>query len=393
MLQPDERKKLQDKPITAAVHKELQEVYDKLKSLADAEDKQLEDRLEEQKRFHEAKLAEAVKQAREEGLKQGQDEKTAEGNHKVDTLLKFLRLAGYRRSFKSDNVEESEAIEHALVLVYSGEGMNTCLKLAEASTDNVGEEHHISCKCRPCRLETVAGIRRLTSSPQLPASRNLPWGFRLTKRRRSKSCRLPPRRMSSSRPPPSKLMPPPTTSPSQAKTPALPFHRRRSPTTQSLMLPRRPQLLGTKRLTLLAPTLVLAGLMLLLRLLRLGPTKLVEQHSRLPHRRHLPASQRRALNSKTSSASRVEGAVVVDSVAGVTASVAGVMASVVVSVEGVVSVVTVTVVTTMLEIVATVATVLIVATAPSAMTVVSVVAHVAIAPTAMDEAASEVDVV
>jgi hypothetical protein len=145
LINADERKKLKDKPIIVALHKELVEVQDKLRAISDAEDKLVEERMEEQKRKYEAKIAEEVKKAREEGIKiglEGQDGPES----RVAVLLKFLRLAGYRRSVKSDTPEEDEAIEHVLVLVYSGDGMKTCVKLAEGSSDVVGEGHNVTCK-------------------------------------------------------------------------------------------------------------------------------------------------------------------------------------------------------------------------------------------------------
>ncbi|KAF8542646.1 hypothetical protein BDD12DRAFT_337813 [Trichophaea hybrida] len=146
IINQDERRTLKDKRITEAVIKELQEVHQRLSILTEAEDKILADRFDEQKRMHEAKLAEAVKEAKEEGLKQGREEMVNEGNEKVNTLLKFLRLAGYRRSVKSENIQEDEAIEQVLVLVYSGDSsaMEACIKLAEGSTDLVGDEYDVS---------------------------------------------------------------------------------------------------------------------------------------------------------------------------------------------------------------------------------------------------------
>lgn len=152
MINKDERRNIKDKQITEAVHQELSEVHEKLKTLIEAEDKVLGDRLDEQKRTYEAKLTDAVKDAKEEGLKQGREEMVNEGNEKVNTLLKFLRLAGYRRSVKSENVQEDEAIEQVLVLVYSGDSsaMEACIKLAEGSTDLVGEGYDVSCKSLWC---------------------------------------------------------------------------------------------------------------------------------------------------------------------------------------------------------------------------------------------------
>jgi ribonuclease BN (tRNA processing enzyme) len=151
LINADERKKLQDKPITVAIHKELQEIYDKLKESTDAEDKIIEQRFEQQKHDYEDKLVKVTKEATEEGLKKGREEKASEGTEKVNTLLKFLRLAGYRRTFTSDNPQEDEAIEQVLVLVYSGDSsaMEACMKLAEGSSELVVEDHSVSCEIPP----------------------------------------------------------------------------------------------------------------------------------------------------------------------------------------------------------------------------------------------------
>jgi hypothetical protein len=155
LINADERKKLQDKPITLAVHKELQEIHDRLKDITEAEEKLLEkrldDRLDEQRKAYEQKLDLAVKHAKEEGLRQGRKEKAEEGTQKVECLLKFLRLAGFRRSIKSENVAEDDAIEQVLVLVYSGDvdAMSAAIKLAEGSNDVVGDDHRVTCKFEP----------------------------------------------------------------------------------------------------------------------------------------------------------------------------------------------------------------------------------------------------
>jgi hypothetical protein len=94
-------------------------------------------------------LAKEVKEAKEEGLKQAKEEMLEQSNDRLNTLLKFLRLAGYRRSIKDENpnVEEDAAIEHVLVLVYSADAaMEASMKLADASSEPVGEEHTVSCK-------------------------------------------------------------------------------------------------------------------------------------------------------------------------------------------------------------------------------------------------------
>ncbi|KAF8246631.1 hypothetical protein K440DRAFT_644543 [Wilcoxina mikolae CBS 423.85] len=184
-INPDERRNLKDKRITEAVHKELVEVHQRLSTLTETEDKILADRFDEQKHMHEAKLAEAVKEAKEEGIKQGREEMVNEGNEKVNTLLKFLRLAGYRRSVKSENVQEDEAIEQVLVLVYSGDSsaMEACIKLAEGSTDLVGDGYDVSCRSLWARdlsnyiltfAGTVSRVKELAHDLRLDEDEDVP---------------------------------------------------------------------------------------------------------------------------------------------------------------------------------------------------------------------------
>ncbi|KAL7268579.1 hypothetical protein RUND412_008793 [Rhizina undulata] len=129
----DERKKMADKPIVAAVLKELQEIHDNLKSVSEAEDK----RLIREKSEAAAKLETAVAEAREEGRKEG----AAEANDKLLSVVRFLRLAGYRRRAPGESAEENEAVERVLVQVYAGDNnaVEACLKLANGTDDNIEE--------------------------------------------------------------------------------------------------------------------------------------------------------------------------------------------------------------------------------------------------------------
>lgn len=154
LINKDERKKIADKPITKAIHKELQEVYDKLKEQIDTEERVWEHKVENQQRQFDERLEASIKQAKDETFRRGFAEGTQnsinEGRNKVLTLVKFLRLAGFRRSVKSDIPEDDEAIEQVLVLVYTGDdsALDTCWKLSDGSPDMVGENHNISCNHR-----------------------------------------------------------------------------------------------------------------------------------------------------------------------------------------------------------------------------------------------------
>lgn len=133
VINADERSKINTKPITSAVYEELKQIHECLKKVADLEDK----RLEEEKAESETKFNNAVAESREEGRKAGVEEATA----KIFTVVRFLRLAGYRRQVKSGNDQEDEAIERLLVLVYGGDqtAVDACLKLANGSEDIIDE--------------------------------------------------------------------------------------------------------------------------------------------------------------------------------------------------------------------------------------------------------------
>lgn len=56
-------------------------------------------------------------------------------------MVRFLRLAGYRRQFKSLNDHEDDAIEKLLALVYGGDqtAVDACLKLANGSKEVIDD--------------------------------------------------------------------------------------------------------------------------------------------------------------------------------------------------------------------------------------------------------------
>lgn len=138
LINHDERSKIATKPIASAVYKELCEIHDALKKVADAEDK----RADVEKAEADAKFSNAVTEAREEGRKAGAEEATA----KILTVVRFLRLAGYRRQYKSPNEQEDDAIEKLLVFVYGGDqtAVDACLKLANGSDEAI-EEFKVTC--------------------------------------------------------------------------------------------------------------------------------------------------------------------------------------------------------------------------------------------------------
>lgn len=138
LINPDERSKIATKPITSAVYKELNEIHEVLKKVADAEDK----RIDVEKAEADAKFGSAVTEAREEGRKAGAEEATA----KILTVVRFLRLAGYRRQYKSPNDHEDDAIEKLLVLVYGGDqaAVDACLKLADGSKEVI-DDFDVTC--------------------------------------------------------------------------------------------------------------------------------------------------------------------------------------------------------------------------------------------------------
>lgn len=101
----------------------------------------MKEQTKRQKAEHEAQLVASVDSAREEGFQQGKNEVAGEANNKLLSLIKFLRLAGYRRTAKSEQPEEDQAIEEVLILVYSGDNaaVTACTKLAAGSSDFVCE--------------------------------------------------------------------------------------------------------------------------------------------------------------------------------------------------------------------------------------------------------------
>lgn len=109
-----------------------------MKKVAEAEDK----RVEEEKAEAEAKFTKAVAEAREQGRQEGLEEATA----KILTVVRFLRLAGYRRQAKSGNDQEDDAIERILVLVYGGDqsAVDVCMKLANGSDEKI-DDFDVTC--------------------------------------------------------------------------------------------------------------------------------------------------------------------------------------------------------------------------------------------------------
>lgn len=128
--------------------------------------------LKKQQQQHEAALEAAVRAAREEGMRTERAETENKNNSQLLSLVKFLRLAGYRRTEKSDNPDEDQAIEDVLVLVYSGDqtAMSACTKLAAGTSDIVSEAAP-GVTCTPA-IAPVAGSIDI-DCPQMLESRNL----------------------------------------------------------------------------------------------------------------------------------------------------------------------------------------------------------------------------
>lgn len=61
-------------------------------------------------------------------------------------MVRFLRLAGYRRQAKSGNDQEDDAIERILVLVYGGDqsAVDVCMKLANGSDEKI-DDFDVTC--------------------------------------------------------------------------------------------------------------------------------------------------------------------------------------------------------------------------------------------------------
>lgn len=152
LLNKDQLKKIEQKPVTQAVHNELidlNKLY--LEQLDILHDLEVE-RAKAQKAEFEEKLAVAVKEAKEQGLEEGRKEKSNEAKDKITSLVKFLRLAGYRRTIPGENQQENQAIEALLVLLYSGDevALEASDKLASGSTENVEESQTVTCMIFPC---------------------------------------------------------------------------------------------------------------------------------------------------------------------------------------------------------------------------------------------------
>lgn len=155
-INQDERQKIANKPTTLLIHKELLEIHDRFKELSEVDERNAV----AAKRLQDEKLAAAVKEAEERGVAKGREEsetdaqaKAAQSSNEVLSLIKFLRLAGYRRSMKSDNAAEDDAIERVLVQVYSGDdiAMEAARKLASASEDAVPQDESDSAPTVTCR--------------------------------------------------------------------------------------------------------------------------------------------------------------------------------------------------------------------------------------------------
>lgn len=148
VLNKDQLAKIKHKPETEAVYNELSSLHDLYRSEFETIKKQFAERQEARDAEHEKQLTDAIKEAYEKGLEAGRQEKDTETKNHLMSLLKFLRLAGYRRACPGDNTDEDKAVEAVLVQVYSGDdtALAASLNIEAGSSENVDEENLISCK-------------------------------------------------------------------------------------------------------------------------------------------------------------------------------------------------------------------------------------------------------
>lgn len=140
LINKDERAKVSGK---AAIMTQLQEYTEILNSMiAIGND-------EEKARASEKSAGDADASSKLEAAKaEGKQEGIKEQRIVLQTLLKFLRLAGYRRATSGGEQAENEAIEKVLVMVYSNEesAIEAAHNIAFLSTKVIEETDGITCK-------------------------------------------------------------------------------------------------------------------------------------------------------------------------------------------------------------------------------------------------------
>ncbi|KAF8426682.1 hypothetical protein EV426DRAFT_445656 [Tirmania nivea] len=140
-LNADERRKMSEKPIHLAVHKELKEIMEVLMKHDAIEEKRIASEKAQVSAAHAAELEKAIVNAKEEGHK----EATAQADENLQLLLSFLRNVSLRRSWAANgqvlDPSEEKAFEAALIAVYEGtdNALAACHKLFSGLDEPVKE--------------------------------------------------------------------------------------------------------------------------------------------------------------------------------------------------------------------------------------------------------------
>lgn len=148
LLNKDQLAKIKHKPETEAIYNELSSLHDLYRSENETIQKAIAQREEARDAEHENQLSRAVEEAYQKGLEAGRQEKDSETKNHLMSLLKFLRLAGYRRACPGEDANEDKAVEAVLVQVYSGDdtALAASLNIEAGSSDHVDEENQVSCE-------------------------------------------------------------------------------------------------------------------------------------------------------------------------------------------------------------------------------------------------------
>lgn len=148
LLNKDQLAKIKHKPETEAVYNELSSLHDLYRAETESTHKAFVQREAARAAEYEEKLAAAIKEAHQKGLEAGRQQKELETKQHLTSLLKFLRLAGYRRACPSENADEDKAVEAVLVQVYSGDeaALAASLKIEAGAQEQVDEENLVSCE-------------------------------------------------------------------------------------------------------------------------------------------------------------------------------------------------------------------------------------------------------
>ena len=146
MINRDERAKINNKASLLAQAKEYNDILQAFVTIAAEEDKSRAT----EKSTQESELAQKIEAAKEEGKREGVQQQ----RFVMQTLLKFLRLAGYRRATPGGEQADNDAIEKVLVMVYSSEeaAFEAADNIASGSDKIIEESEGITCKLPVQRL-------------------------------------------------------------------------------------------------------------------------------------------------------------------------------------------------------------------------------------------------